>query len=131
MYSDLKNYDEAIRNYETGRAIDSEYFKDYNLSYSISLAGKGVFDKALKAVNEFLSIPNLSESSLKFASYRKQCYQFAIDYARNNPVTDYRFEPRNLGDSVNSNVSEYFPALTIDGKRSSSPARCGASTKIL
>ncbi len=117
MYSDMKNYDEAIRNYERGRAIDSEYFKDYNLSYSISLAGKGAFDKALKAVNEFLSIPNLSESSLKFASYRKRCYQFAIDYAQNNPVTDYRFEPKNLGDSVNSDVSEYFPALTIDGKR--------------
>ncbi|HEY4151085.1 MAG TPA: OmpA family protein [Chitinophagaceae bacterium] len=117
MYSDMKNYGEAIRNYETGRAIDSEYFKDYNLSYSISLAGIGAFDKALKAVDEFLSIPNLSESSLKFASYRKRCYQFAIDYAQNNPVTDYRFEPRNLGDSVNSNVSEYFPALTIDGKR--------------
>ncbi len=117
MYSDLKNYDEAIRNYEKGRAIDSEYFKDYNLSYSISLAGKGAFDKALKAVNEFLSIPNLSESSLKFATYRKRCYQFAIDYAQNNPVTAYKFEPKNLGDSVNSPVSEYFPALTIDGKR--------------
>src|SRR5882724_10199204 len=87
MYSELKNYDVAIRNYEKGRAIDSEYFKDYNLSYSISLAGVGSFDQALKAVNIFLSIPNLSESSLKFATYRKQCYQFAIDYAQKNPIT--------------------------------------------
>ena len=117
MYSDLKNYDAAIRNYEKGRAIDSEYFKDYNLSYSVCLAGKGAFDKALKAVNDFLSIPNLSESSLKFGTYRKRCYQFALDYAQNNPVSTYKFEPKNLGDSVNSSVSEYFPALTIDGKR--------------
>ena len=30
--------------------IDSLFFKDYNLPYSINLAGKGEFEKALSAV---------------------------------------------------------------------------------
>src|SRR6516162_5988205 len=31
MYGELKNYQEAINNYEKARSIDSNYFKDYNL----------------------------------------------------------------------------------------------------
>lgn len=117
MYGELKNYDGAISNYEKGRAIDSEYFKDYNLPYSINLAGKGAFEKALLAVNEFLTVTNLNESSRKAGDYRRRCYQFAIDYKKTNPNGNYKFEPTNLGDSVNSAVSEYFPALTIDSRQ--------------
>ena len=117
MYGELKNYDGAISNYEKGRAIDSAYFKDYNLPYSINLAGKGEFERALIAVNEFLSVTNLNESSRKAGDYRRRCYQFAIDYKKTNPNGNYKFEPTNLGDSVNSSVSEYFPALTIDSRQ--------------
>src|SRR3984957_19298428 len=35
MYGELKDYTNAIQNYEKARAIDSDYFKDYNLPYSI------------------------------------------------------------------------------------------------
>ncbi len=117
MYAELKNYDSAIINYETARSIDSVYFKDYNLPYSIDLAGKGLFEKALQAVETFKTIPNLNESSLKAANYRSRCYQFAIDYKKNNSDSNYTFSPINLGDSINTDVSEYFPALTIDSKQ--------------
>src|ERR1700761_6931441 len=40
MYGELKDYPNAIENYEKAKAIDSTYFKDYNLPYSINLAGK-------------------------------------------------------------------------------------------
>ena len=42
MYADLQNYDSAIINYEKARSIDSLYFRDYNLPYSIDLAGKRI-----------------------------------------------------------------------------------------
>jgi outer membrane protein OmpA-like peptidoglycan-associated protein/tetratricopeptide (TPR) repeat protein len=116
IYGELKNYDRAIANYEKAKAIDSTYFRDYALPYSINLAGQGQFEKALHAVNYFLSIPDLNTSSRRAGEYRKQCYEFAIGYARKNTVANYRFEPHNLGDSINSDVSEYFPAITIDGK---------------
>src|SRR5258706_13359706 len=34
MYGELKNYQAAIENYEKAKAIDSNYFLDYNLPYS-------------------------------------------------------------------------------------------------
>ena len=84
MYTELKNYQAAIDNYKIARSIDSIYFKDYSLSYSITLAGLGNFEEALAAVNDFKSIPNLHESSLRAADYRIRSYQFAIDYAAKN-----------------------------------------------
>lgn len=117
MYGQLKVYDSAILYYEKARSIDANYFQDYNLPYSINLAGKGRFEDALHAVDTFLLIPNLNESSVKAGSYRKKTYEFAIDYAKNNPATGYTFAPKNLGDSVNTETSEYYPTLTIDGKQ--------------
>jgi len=116
MYGEQKVYDSAITYYEKAKNIDSAYFKDFYLSYSLNLAGKGLFEEALAAVEIFKTIPNLNENSVKSASYRSRCYQFALDYKKNNPDTSYKFEPHNLGDSINTSVSEYFPALTIDSK---------------
>ncbi len=78
--------------------MDSSWFKDYNLPYSINLAAVGEFQKALAAVNDFLSIPNLNAQSLKAANYRRKTYQFAIDYSNQHPLNGYRFEPQNMGD---------------------------------
>src|SRR5580693_9272269 len=61
IYGELKDYQGAIENYQKAKEIDSDYFRDYNLPYSINLAGRGDFDKALSAVEDFLSIPNLNE----------------------------------------------------------------------
>jgi outer membrane protein OmpA-like peptidoglycan-associated protein/tetratricopeptide (TPR) repeat protein len=115
MYGELKNYGGAIESYEKARAIDSNYFKDYNLPYSINLAGKGDFDAALQAVSIFLTVTNLNETSRKAGEYRQRCYRFALDYAASHPETGYKFDPVNMGDSINSTVSEYYPTLTIDG----------------
>ncbi|HUQ67034.1 MAG TPA: OmpA family protein [Flavitalea sp.] len=117
IYGELKEYTSSVKNYEKARTIDSLNFKDYALPYSINLAGLGQFQKALDAVKNFLSISDLNASGRKAGEYRKRCYTFAIDYASKHGQTDYKFEPRNLGDSINSNVSEYFPTITIDGRQ--------------
>ena len=117
MYGEMKNYQAAIDNYEKARAIDSVYFMDYNLPYSINLAGQGAFEKALAAVNTFLTVTNLNETSRKAGEYRQKCYQFAIDYAHAHNTADYTFNPQNMGDSINTAVSEYYPTITIDGNK--------------
>jgi len=117
MYGELKDYQNSIENYNKAKSIDANYFKDYNLPYSINLAGKGEFEQALAAVNEFLAIPDLNASSRKAGEYRQKSYSFAIEYTRQKPSGDYKFEPVNLGDNVNSKVSEYFPTITIDGRQ--------------
>ena len=116
MYTEIKNYQAAVDNYKIAKSIDSIYFLDYNLSYSLPLAGLGKFDEALAAVSVFQSIPGLHESSIRSAAYRSKSYQFAIDYAAKKNLATYKFEPVNMGDSVNSAVSEYFPTISLDGK---------------
>jgi outer membrane protein OmpA-like peptidoglycan-associated protein/tetratricopeptide (TPR) repeat protein len=115
--ADLKNYTSSVSNFEKAFSLDSVYTKDFLLPYSISLAGCGRFNDALNAINTFLSNPRLNERSIKSAEFRKKTYQFAIDYANSHPDKDYVFAPQNMGDSINTADLEYFPSLTIDGKK--------------
>lgn len=116
MFGEQKAYDSAIYYYQKAKSIDSIYFKDYNLPFSINIAGKGDFEKALVAINDFLSIPNLNEKSIKAGEFRKRSYQFGIDYPKGKNLEQYLFKPINMGDSINSAVSEYYPTLTLDSK---------------
>ncbi len=114
LHGELKQYALSVDYYEKARQMDPKYFSFYNLTYSINLAGLGRFQDALNAVNVFLATPNLGDRNRKSAEYRKRGYEFAVQYAGKNPAGDYVFAPRNLGDSVNSVKSEYYPSITIN-----------------
>jgi outer membrane protein OmpA-like peptidoglycan-associated protein/tetratricopeptide (TPR) repeat protein len=117
IYADLKYYDSSVHNFEIAFSLDSIFCSEYLLPYSISLAGIGKFDEALIKATHFLNNEDLNEQSKRSANYRISTYLFAIDYKKNHPVDDYNFELINLGDSINSNSLEYYPSLTIDGKK--------------
>lgn len=117
IYADLKNYDSSVRNFEIAFSLDSVFCSEYLLPYSISLAGIGKFEEALIKATHFLKNEDLNEQSKKSANYRISTYSFALDYKKNHQVDNYNFELINLGDSVNSNALEYYPSLTIDGKK--------------
>lgn len=113
-YGQLKKYDSSVIWYEKARCIDSNYFAPYLLPYSINLAGKGDFSSAFQAVNRFLTIQGLNEKSRRSGLYRRSCYQFALKFAEEHRAAGYNFSPENLGDSVNSSQSEYYPTVTIN-----------------
>lgn len=117
IYSNMKNYSAAIADFEMGIQMDSLYSKTFLLPYSISLAGAGKFRQALEAVNRFLTIEKLNEQSIRAAGYRKRSYEFALDYEKKHASGNYIFSPQNMGDSINTNALEYFPSLTIDGRK--------------
>jgi outer membrane protein OmpA-like peptidoglycan-associated protein/tetratricopeptide (TPR) repeat protein len=117
IYAEMKNYTTSVSNFEKAFSLDTVYTKDFYLPYSISLAGCGRFADALNAVDHFLSNPKLNDRSIKAAEFRKKTYRFAIDYAQTHPDKNYVFAPENLGDSINTSDLEYFPSLTIDGKK--------------
>lgn len=117
IYGKLKNYRTAIGHYEKAFTLDSVYTLQDKLPYSVNLAGIGEFEKALAAVNELLEKKKPTNPlTLENLGKRKRAYEFAVEYARNNPEKNYVFAPRNMGDSINSAESEYFPCLTVDGK---------------
>jgi outer membrane protein OmpA-like peptidoglycan-associated protein len=116
FYKDVKKYNESIAAYEKAFAIDSVFAFDYKLAYSISLAGKGEFEKALQMVNNLLAAPRIHPRTRSNAEARKLNYEFAVNYTKNNANTNYVFAPQNMGDAINTAESEYFPSMTIDNK---------------
>jgi len=117
IYSQLKSYKASVDYYEKAFAIDADYSLDYKLPYSIALAGLGEFQKALEAINELLDKrPPKNPNSLKAAQYRKRSYEFAVEFQQKNKNSHYVFTPVNMGTNINTEESEYFPSLTIDGR---------------
>jgi outer membrane protein OmpA-like peptidoglycan-associated protein/tetratricopeptide (TPR) repeat protein len=116
VYGQIKNHTQSVATYEKAFLLDSNYTSDYRLPYSINLAGMGEFEKALNTINALLARTNISPNTKKAALYRQKTYQFAMDYAREQSIKNYVFQPTNLGEGVNTSESEYFPSLPIDGK---------------
>jgi outer membrane protein OmpA-like peptidoglycan-associated protein/Tol biopolymer transport system component len=116
VYADMKDYAASVAEYEKARGMDTAYFYDMDLPYSISLAGTGAFAKALEAVERYLLIPTLNERARGAALYREKTYKFALEMAKDQHLSDYVFAPKNMGDSINSRASEYLPSFTLDGK---------------
>ncbi len=116
IYGEMKLYDSCIASYEQAFATDIEYTKDYKLPYAINLAGAGRFENALDAVNEFITIPDLNESSRRAGAYRKRSFEFAVQYEKEHNTKNYVFAPSNVGDSINSADLEYYPSVTINDK---------------
>ena len=108
-----KQYKKAVTVYERARLKDSIYFTPYLLPYAINLAGLGQFEEALTAIRNFLTLDGLSGRSIKAAQYRKKTFEFAISAVQKNKNASYVFAPKNLGDSVNSSSSEYYPSVTV------------------
>ena len=108
-----KQYKKAITVYDRARLKDSTYFTPYLLPYAINLAGLGQFEEALAAIRNFLTLDGLSGRSIKAAQYRKKTLEFAVSSSQKNKNASYVFAPKNLGDSVNSSSSEYYPSVTV------------------
>jgi outer membrane protein OmpA-like peptidoglycan-associated protein/tetratricopeptide (TPR) repeat protein len=108
-----KQYKKAVTVYQRARLKDSIYFTPYELPFAINLAGLGQFEEALAAINQFLTLDGLSGRSLKAAQYRKKTFEFAVSAVQKNKNASYVFAPKNLGDSINSSFSEYYPSVTV------------------
>ena len=116
VYGQLNKHELSVQNYQKAYAIDSNYIEPYILlSYSMNLAGLGKFNEALAAMNLMLS-KKLDDRTRKAGEYRQRSYQFAVDFDKKYP-SRYVFEPKNLGEGVNTAEAEYFPSISIDGKR--------------
>lgn len=117
IYAEMKNYELSVKDFYQAFSMDSLYAKEYLLPYSISLAGIGKFEDAVLKVDAFLLNEKLNERSIKSGRYRKSVYEFAIQYKKDHASENYVFGLSNLGDSINSNYLEYYPSITIDGKK--------------
>ena len=113
MYGQLKQYDSAIYCYRRGYELDSVFSNDLLLPWSINLAGLGRFAEAKEMIDRLINNPNADKRTVEAARYRQKTYDFALAFEKQHGRQE-NFSPHNLGDSINSTYSEYYPSFTID-----------------
>jgi len=114
FYEYTLDYELAISHYEKAVEINPLHSKSgstYCYLANLNLA-LGYYDESIKYADIFLKNPNASKV-LTTQTYKiKRSAEFAR-HAIKNPKP---FNPINLGPGVNTELPEYYPALTVDGK---------------
>jgi len=110
LYKDQKKYKESAVNFKRVIEIDSLFFVPALYSMGEVQFMLGDYNMAARFFSSFINAGNQSENLIKKANkYLVNC-DFAIE-AKQHPVA---FSPVSLGDSVNTEYDEYWPAITVD-----------------
>jgi len=112
LYSDKKEYEKATASYKKAIDIDSAFFPNNFMNAGFNAYLGGQYVDAKKYLQSFINSKKGNVINVKRAEYAIKSCNFAID-AYNNPVP---FKPVNMGDSINTELSEYLPSLTADEK---------------
>jgi outer membrane protein OmpA-like peptidoglycan-associated protein/tetratricopeptide (TPR) repeat protein len=111
-YEKNNNADKAIHEYKTVLSISPTFDKKSFYSLANLQYEKGQYENAKNNYESYLKFPNVNPNFADVARYNLNNCIFSIN-AIKNPVP---FEPKNLGDGINSPFDEYFPAITADEK---------------
>lgn len=111
LYSDIAEWQKAVFHYRKAIAIDSLYFVPALYSLGRAEMRTGQYLRAKSHLEAYLAQPRTtaklrSESEKMIAS----CL-FALSY----PESMFQSDPKSVGDSVNTDLDEYWPSVTGDG----------------
>ncbi len=110
IHTDAGNTEKAIASYRTILNKKPDFFPPAYYNLALLELELEHYEEAYQELNKFYTYPNQHPQLLKKAKKLYETAKFGKE-AIKNPVP---FEPRNLGDSVNSKFDEYWPALTAD-----------------
>ena len=108
VFHDKKNFQAAIPYFNRIKKIDSAASIPFLVKQGIALASRGQYDIAFKLLSPYIhnnSLPNYLKD--KANAFYAVC-QFAITQAIAPEISIH-----NMGDSINSPTSEYFPTVSI------------------
>lgn len=106
-YLAARQYQLSVDAFQQLINLDSGAIRPARIPYAKALGGLARYDEALAVINQYMAgTKNPSPAGVTL----KGNFEFAVK-AKQNPAP---FEPRNLGDNINSVYPEYFPSLTID-----------------
>lgn len=110
MYNASGNAPLAIDEYKKALTINPKF----NINSYFNLAEleirTGNYADAKMDYEQFLKKPHINPNTREIAETQLDNCNFALN-AISNPVP---FEPKNLGEAINSPLDEYFPAVTAD-----------------
>lgn len=112
IYTDLQNLPEAIKAYRSGMERGRQPYPQVWLLIANLEQKEGNYQVAIDTYNKALKFEPASSAKLpKIEKSINQC-EYALEMMK-HPVD---FHPINLGASINSPYSEYFPCITVDGE---------------
>ncbi len=103
---------EAIKAYKEGLEIDPAFFPNGYFDLAKLELSIGRYEDAVKHFDFLLSLEKASDDLKQRAKESLKNARFGVE-AVNNPVP---FEPKNIGDSINSEYHDYWPSLSADEK---------------
>lgn len=108
MYHDQKNFQSAIDFFNEIKKRDSAASMPFLVKQGVDLASLGLYDAAYKLLTPYFQKNNLPNYLKEKATALYAICQFAISQ-KNAPEISIQ----NMGDSINSPASEYFPTVSI------------------
>jgi len=110
LHTDEGHYDEAIKAYLKSIEINPQFFLNtYFLLANLELK-IGRYADALAHYQNYKGLARLQQERIELVNKRMESCEFGI-HAMANPVP---FDPKNLGDSVNSIYSDFVNSITAD-----------------
>jgi hypothetical protein len=112
VYTDMRKYEKALDHYEKCVSINPDFFPEVYFSMGGFQLKFGRYEEALKNFEKYLTYTDAPLMSKGYAKDGIRDCKFAIE-ALKNPVP---FNPVNMGEAINSPMSEYFPSISVDGE---------------
>lgn len=106
----LKRKNEEVEVYKKVIRLNPSFFRPVFYSIAKTEYELGKYKDAKEHIATFLNFDN-SQVKLKKKALKLQEKIVFSDYAVNNPVP---FEPKNMGENVNTPYNDYWPSLSID-----------------
>lgn len=111
----LKRYDEMIESYRTMIHVIPAETREVKETYYLLATFEQdfeMYDSAVVHYEKFLTFEKVRKNFTESAKIKLASAKFASE-AIKNPVN---FNPINLGPGINSELNEYHPGITLDGK---------------
>jgi outer membrane protein OmpA-like peptidoglycan-associated protein/tetratricopeptide (TPR) repeat protein len=110
VYWEQKKYAPAVEYYSRGLAIDPKFYPKGYLNKGNLELKIGSYADALHSFKVYMEIDTSTGKYKQQALHGMEVAKFGI-YATSHPV---EFEPKNLGNNVNSKSDDYWPSLSAD-----------------
>ena len=108
VYHDQKDFQQAIQYFFEIKKLDSVAAVPFLVKQGVALASLGLYDAAYKLLTPYFQKNNLPNYLKEKADALYAICQFAISQKNAQEISIH-----NMGDSINSPASEYFPTVSI------------------
>jgi outer membrane protein OmpA-like peptidoglycan-associated protein len=112
IYFDFDDAEKAMQSYKDAIAINPDFFPASYYYIGACQFYMGNYAEAKEYTQKFLDHPKSTGILKEKAKHITASCDFAVE-AMKHPVP---FDPKSLGDSINTSDDEYFPSITADGK---------------